>query len=166
MSRQLTHGPSHESLLRDVSTAATPVARSRLDAIVVPAARPASALQDVITLSATLSVPLVILCSRQAQVGQVVRRVERTFGARALVVDVPENYKLPYDAPLTSGPEFKMASAGRSSDLSAMFTLSVPPLVKIISEGSAPMRAATWLRALSIAWRAFFPAACAPDGLA
>src|SRR5690242_15316445 len=120
MSRQLTHGPSHESLLRDVSAAATPVARSRLDAIVVPAARPASALQDVITLSATLSVPLVILCSRQAQVGQVVRRVERTFGARALVVDVPENYKLPYDAaPLTSGPEFKMASAGRSSDLSA-----------------------------------------------
>ena len=119
MSRQLTHGPSHESLLRDVSAAATPVARSRLDAIVVPAARPASALQDVITLSATLSVPLVILCSRQAQVGQVVRRVERTFGARALVVDVPENYKLPYDAPLTSGLDFKMASAGRSSDLSA-----------------------------------------------
>jgi len=117
MSRQLTHGPSHESLLRDVSAAATPAARSRLDAIVVPAARPASALQDVITLSATLSVPLVILCSRQAQVGQVVRRVERTFGARALVVDVPENYKLPYDAPLTSGLDFKMASAGRSSKL-------------------------------------------------
>ena len=120
MSRQLKHGPSHASLLRDVSAAgAAPAARSGLDAIVVPAARPASALKDVIALSATLSVPLVILCSRQAQVGQVVRRVEKTFGARALVVEVPDSYHLPYDAPLTSGPAFKMASAGRSSDLSA-----------------------------------------------
>jgi hypothetical protein len=120
MSRRLTHGQSHASLLRDVSAAGTASpTRSRLDAIVVPAARPASALQDVITLSATMSVPLVILCSRQAQVGQVVRRVERTFGARALVVEVPDNYRLPYETPLTSGPEFKMASACRSSDLSA-----------------------------------------------
>jgi len=119
MSRQIKHGQSHASLLRDVSAVGVPAARSRLDAIVVPAARPASALRDVITLSATLSVPLVILCSRQAQLGQVAHRVEKTFGAQALVVEVDDDYRLPYDAPLTSGLEFKRASADRSSDLSA-----------------------------------------------
>jgi hypothetical protein len=120
MSRQMKHGPSHAALLHDVSAATTaPAARSRLDAIVVPAARPASALQDVIALSVELSVLLVILCSRQAQVEQVVRRVEKNFGARALVIEVPENYQPPCSAPLTSGPEFKAASADRTSDLSA-----------------------------------------------
>ncbi|GAA1597388.1 hypothetical protein GCM10009804_62290 [Kribbella hippodromi] len=123
MSRPIKHGTSHASLLHDVSAiTTTPKARSRLDAIVVPAARPASALQDVITLSIELSVPLVILCSRQAQLEQVVARVEnveKNFGAKAVVVEVPENYRPPCDPPLTSGPEFREVSAGRSSDLSA-----------------------------------------------
>ncbi|TCC29937.1 hypothetical protein [Kribbella sindirgiensis] len=119
MSRQIRHGQSHAGLLRDGSAPVAASANTRLDAIVVPAARPAFALQEVISLSAALSVPLVILCSRQAQVEQVARRVEKTLGAQALVVEVPTNYRPPCDAPLTSGEDFQAASANRSSDLSA-----------------------------------------------
>ncbi|MFF0338502.1 hypothetical protein [Kribbella sp. NPDC004875] len=121
MSRRVTHGQSHAALLNDVSAVkVSPNARTRLDAIVVPAARQASALQNVIRLSIKLSVPLVILCSRQAQADQVRARVEsvKNFGAQALVIEVPEDYRPPCTAPLTSGREFTEASAGRSSDLS------------------------------------------------
>ena len=118
MSRQIRHGQSHALLLNDVSTVHALPARNRLDAIVVPAARPSSSLRDAISLSAMLSVPMVVLCSRQAPVAQVAQRVEKTFGARALVVDVPEGYQLPDDPHLTSGSEFQEACAGRSSDLS------------------------------------------------
>jgi hypothetical protein len=118
MSRQIRHGQSHAGLLRDGSAPVAASANTRLDAIVVPAARPAFALQDVISLSAALSVPLVILCSRQAQVRQVARRVEKTLGAQAIVVEVPEDYRPPCDTPLTSSGDFQAASANRSSDLS------------------------------------------------
>ncbi|MFF1817327.1 hypothetical protein ACFVWG_08530 [Kribbella sp. NPDC058245] len=94
------------------------MSRSRLDAIVVPAARPSSALQNIIDLSATLSVPLVVLCSRQANVAQVAERVDKTHGARALVVEVPIGYELPGPSQLTSSAAFQEASAGRCSDLS------------------------------------------------
>ncbi len=116
MSRQLRHRQSHASLLRDVSAVSAPPTRNRLDAIVVPAAR--ASLQRVISLSAELSVPLVLLCSRQAKVDRVAERVKATFGARALVVEVPDDYPLPYDAQLTSDRKFRALSADRSSDLS------------------------------------------------
>ncbi|MFG1627648.1 hypothetical protein [Kribbella sp. NPDC049227] len=51
--------------------------------------------------------------------------MERTFNARALVVEVAENYSLPYLSPGTSRPEFKEASAGRSSDLSVKRNLGL-----------------------------------------
>jgi hypothetical protein len=117
MSRAIKHGQSHASLLRDVSATSVSPARSKLDAIVVPAGRPASALQEVMTLGADLGVPLVILCSLQAQAAQVKQRVESTLGARALVVDIRKGYQLPFQ-PFTSGGDFTEASPGRSSDLS------------------------------------------------
>ncbi|MFC9687619.1 hypothetical protein ACFTSF_03700 [Kribbella sp. NPDC056951] len=117
MSR-IRHEQSHASLLRDVSASHVPPSRSRLDAIVVPAARPASVLQNLIDLSADLSIPLVILCSRQAGVEQVAERVEKTLGARALVVDVPTGYQLPNQPQLTASRNFREALADRSSDLS------------------------------------------------
>jgi hypothetical protein len=118
MSRQIRHGLSHVSLLRDVSAFPVPSSRSRLDAIVVPAARPSSGLQEVLSLSAQLSVPLVVLCSRQTQVEQVAKRVTDTFGARALVVEVPEGYKLTEGPALAAATRFQEASARRTSDLS------------------------------------------------
>lgn len=116
MSDQIKHFASHASLLRDVSAASAAPASSRLDAIVVPASRPS--LQRLISLSAVLSVPLVVLCSRQAQMEKVAERVDATFGARALVVDVPGDYHLLEHDHLTSDRMFWKASAERSSDLS------------------------------------------------
>ncbi|ADB29765.1 hypothetical protein Kfla_0644 [Kribbella flavida DSM 17836] len=116
MNNSVKHVSSHASLLRDVSTASTSPSGSRLDAIVVPASRPS--LQRLISLSADLSVPLVVLCSRQAQVEKVAERVEATFGARALVIDVPHDYQLLDHHHFTSDRAFWKASAERASDLS------------------------------------------------
>jgi len=116
MSRQLRHGRSHASLMNDVSAARVPPTRSWLDAIVVPAARPSSMLQDAISLSTTLSVPIVIMCSQQAKIEQVAQRVEKTFGA--LIIDVPDGYQLLDKPYLTSAPDLREACADRSSDLS------------------------------------------------
>jgi hypothetical protein len=116
VSRQIKHRQSHASLLRDVSDQTAPPTRRRLNAIVVPASRPS--LQRVISLSAALSVPLVVLCSRQAQAERVADRVGATFGARALIVDVPDGYQLLPNSHTTSDPRFRNLNAGRSSDLS------------------------------------------------
>jgi hypothetical protein len=125
MSLQIRHAQSHVSLLRDVPTSVVPSSRSHLDAIVVPTARPAAVLQDVIDLSALISVPLVILCSRQAQVEQVAKRVEDTFGARALIIEVREGYELPGHPPGTSSGAILKASAGRASDVSVKRNLGL-----------------------------------------
>jgi hypothetical protein len=116
MSNGTKHVASHASLLRDVSAVAPSPTNSRLDAIVVPASRPN--LQRLIELSAMLSVPLVVLCSRQAKAEKVAERVEANFGARALVVDVLDGYQLPGHHHETSGDTFRELSADRSSDLS------------------------------------------------
>ena len=116
MNNQTRHVPSHASLLRDLSAVSVSPASSRLDAIVVPAARPS--VQRLVSLSAQLSVPLVVLCSRQAQADKVAARVDDTFGAQALVIDVPDDYQLLDHRPLTSDDAFRTASNERSSDLS------------------------------------------------
>jgi hypothetical protein len=116
VSNQTKHVPSHASLLRDVSAVSVSAASSRLDAIVVPAARPS--LQRLISLSAQMSVLLVVLCSRQAQADKIAARVEETLGARALIINVPDQYQLLGHQPLTSDDAFRIASNERSSDLS------------------------------------------------
>jgi hypothetical protein len=121
--RPVRHGLSHASLLRDVSTASVPLTGRRLDAIVVPAARPS--LQRVISLSAATGVRLVVLCSHQAQVPRVVDRVNDTFGARALVVEVPDKYRIPQAPERTSAQKFRDANDNRSSDLSVKRNLGL-----------------------------------------
>src|SRR3954453_9216266 len=76
---------SHALLSKDVSRSPAPPLRStrgHLDAIIVPASRLASFLQPAIELAAHLGVLLVFLCSKQANVEQVARRVARTPGSR------------------------------------------------------------------------------------
>ncbi|HZX05916.1 hypothetical protein [Kribbella sp.] len=116
---------SHAGLLCDGSAPAGAAASTKLDAIVVPAARRASELQPVIRLAADLRVPLVILCSREALLDKVVERVKSTFHAQALVIQVPEDYRPPCPTPKTSDRKFQEASAGRSSDLSAKRNLGL-----------------------------------------
>ncbi|MFD7153960.1 hypothetical protein ACFV9C_05150 [Kribbella sp. NPDC059898] len=116
---------SHAGLLCDGSAPAAPAASSKLDAIVVPAARRATELRSVIELAADLRVPLVILCSREALLDKVVERVNGTLYAQALVIQVPEDYRPPCPTPKTSARKFQEASAGRSSDLSAKRNLGL-----------------------------------------
>jgi hypothetical protein len=93
--------------------------RRRLDAIIVPASRPASFLRRPIELSALLGVPLVVLCSEQTKVEHVVQRVEKMPGARSLVVEIAKTWSHPMFPGRTSLPAFQKASAYRGSDLSA-----------------------------------------------
>lgn len=112
---------SHANLVLDRSTAPPSPVRSGsrgLDAIIVPASRPASFLQSAIDLAAGLDVLLVVLCSRQTKVEQVAQRVAATPGARALIVPVPTSWTHGYFPTRTSDPAFAAAKAGRDSDLS------------------------------------------------
>lgn len=116
---QIRQLPSHARLLRDVSHRFTPARRGRLDAIIVPTARPASALAGLVELAASLGTLLVVLCSKHAAVEQVKERVGRTPRARALVIDMSEGYRLPVPVAFeTSADLFAKSSGGRASDLS------------------------------------------------
>ena len=92
---------------------------ARLDAIIVPASRPASCLQPAINLAARLGVLLVVLCSKQTKAEQVAERVSTSPGARALVVEIPEDWDHPKFPTRTSSQAFRTANADRASDLSA-----------------------------------------------
>jgi hypothetical protein len=120
--RSIQQRPSHANLSRDVSGSPPPPLRSRrgrLDAIIVPASRPASCLQQTIELAAFLGAFLVVLCSLQTKVEQVAGRVARTPGARSLIVPIPNGWKHPRFPTQTSAAEFQKANANWESDLSA-----------------------------------------------
>jgi hypothetical protein len=101
---------SHADLSQDVLRCPAPPLRSRrghLDAIVVPASRPASFLPPAVELAAFLGALLVVLCSKQTKIEQVARRVARTPGARALIVAIPEIWQHAGFPTRTSAEEFK-----------------------------------------------------------
>jgi hypothetical protein len=113
-----SHGHLYQRLPRLYASLSRP-RRGRLDAVIVPAARPASHLQQTIELSALLGVLLVVLCSKQTKLEQVARRVSKTPGARSLVIDISETWSHAEFPGRTSVPAFLEASADRKSDLSA-----------------------------------------------
>jgi len=118
---------SHAALMRDTSRERPAASRSRaarLDAIVVPTARPASSLHQAIRLSADLGVPLLALCSRQAHAEQVAIRI-RAAGSRGLAVDVPDGYVIERAPTYTAGAAFRTASFGRRTDLSVKRNLGL-----------------------------------------
>ena len=113
---------SHARLLRSAVEPLT-LRPSHLDAIIVPAARPASSLAGLIDLSARLGTLLVVLCSRQTKVPQVAARVAATPGARALIIDIPKGFQPSHTPTWTAA--FDQASGGRSSDLSTKRNLGL-----------------------------------------
>jgi hypothetical protein len=126
--RNVKQRASHAHLSRDVSLSPPPPLRSRrarLDAIIVPASRPASFLRRTIELSAVLGIFLVVLCSKRAKVEDVAKRVARTPGARSLVVQIPDGWNHTEFPRRTSADKFKDACANRSSDLSAKRNIGV-----------------------------------------
>jgi hypothetical protein len=113
---------SHAALSQDVSRVPAPSVRSRpgrLDAIIVPASRPAFCLQPAINLAAELGVLLVALCSKETRADHVAERVSSTLGARALIVDLPKTWRHPKFPTRTSSQVFRRANGFRESDLSA-----------------------------------------------
>jgi hypothetical protein len=112
--RQLT---SHAHLYDTTKTVpAGGTRRDVPDAIIVPASRPASALDRMIALAAYLGTELVVLCSGQADVDQVEERMGRRLGARGVVVRIGEAGPPLLKCLGTSG--FEKTNAGRHSDLS------------------------------------------------
>ena len=112
---------SHARLSRDVSAGpipATTTRRGHLDAIIVPASRPAHCLQPAIDLAARLQTQLVILCSKRTNLDEVTRRVTATRGANALLVTIPPGWSHSGFPERTSSGVFGAAQAGRSTDLS------------------------------------------------
>jgi hypothetical protein len=114
--RQLT---SHAHLYDDTSRSVSPTGTRRdvPDAIVVPASRPASALDRMIALAAYLETELVVLCSGQTDPDQVEERMSRRIGARGVVASMDGAGPQLLKTFGTSG--FEKASAGRNSNLSA-----------------------------------------------
>ena len=67
--------------------------RLTLDAIIVPASRPARNLEQAITLARAPHCALLILCSHQVEADEVHQLLaERSFD-RAIVVDLPDDYQ-------------------------------------------------------------------------
>ena len=66
-----------------------------------------------------------MICSRLATIEDVAERVARTPGARALIIEIPKNYRVPQMPRRTSNRMFLEASAGRSSDLSTKRNLGL-----------------------------------------
>ena len=119
--RSIRQLDSHAHLLRDVSHVPAKTSGTRsghLNAIIVPAARPASALTGLIELAARLNILIVALCSRKANVDQVAERIEKTTGARGIAIGV-DDYVLPEKLTMsTSSTSFFRANGERVSDLS------------------------------------------------
>jgi hypothetical protein len=128
LAKSIQQRASHADLSSDVSQYPAPSIRStkgRLDAIIVPASRPASFLQPAIELAAYFGMFLVVLCSKHTRVEQVARRVARTPRARALIVPIPEGWVHSGFPTRTSAETFKEPNAHRVSDLSAKRNLSL-----------------------------------------
>ncbi len=92
--------------------------RARLDAIIVPASRPASSLQPIINLATSLGAFLAVLCSSDTKAEHVAERVAQVPGARSLIIQIPLGWMHSGFPIRTSDPEFRLANADRESDLS------------------------------------------------
>ncbi len=119
--RKVQQCASHAHLYQRVSRSLPlrPSSSGRIDAIIVPASRPAPFLQRTIELSAAIGILLVILCSKQTKIEHVAQRVAKTDGARSLIVEIPDAWTHPTLPSNTSAPAFLKASAHRENDLSA-----------------------------------------------
>jgi hypothetical protein len=126
--RTVQQRASHAHLSQDASLSPCPPVnsrRGRLDALVVPASRPAFSLRPIIELAARLGIPLVVLCSMQTTPEQVAKQVAGTREARCLIIQIPDEWKHSKFPTRTAAEEFRKASAYRVSDLSAKRNLGL-----------------------------------------
>ncbi len=69
--------------------------KPQLNAIVVPASRPASNLDSAVTLARAADCDLVVLCSHQAKAAEVLSLLAARSFQRAVVADIPPGYERP-----------------------------------------------------------------------
>jgi hypothetical protein len=118
---------SHMDLVEYVDRPAD--ATARLDAIIVPAARPARNLTAAVDLAKAADCRLVVLCSKRTRPRHVRSLFAARRFARGTVVDVPEGYVLPAPRLETTdwvqrGPG-RIVCGGRESDISAKRNLGL-----------------------------------------
>lgn len=82
-----THNP-----LAPAGQDSIPLDRLQLDAIIVPASRPAPNLDQAITLARAANCWLLILCSRELRGADAVRQLATRSYRKAIVIDVPASY--------------------------------------------------------------------------
>jgi hypothetical protein len=113
---------THEELVGWAESPVTPFSGRTLDAIIVPASRPAWHLDHAVTLAQAADCWLVILCSRQARTDDVNQLLaSRSFG-RGIVIDLSPGYGHRWLDFATSRPDLisrlPEACAARNTDLS------------------------------------------------
>lgn len=69
--------------------------QASLDAIIVPASRPAVHLHHAVTLAREVDCQLVVLCSLKARAAEVNKLLESWNFTQAIVVDLPDGYTIP-----------------------------------------------------------------------
>lgn len=90
----IRHHDSHSGLVRRPSlTPSTAEQVPTLDAIVVPAARPAHNLEAAITLARAMACQLVILCSRDARPAEILDVLDARSFAEAVVIEIEPGYE-------------------------------------------------------------------------
>ncbi len=116
--------PTHSPLVTAPETL-NPLAfpPATVDAIIVPASRPAESLATVIELAKAIGCHLVILCSFHADLADVRKLFDAHRLPKATAVPVPEGYKHPLldfaTTRWTRDGDGKRVCAGRNSDLSS-----------------------------------------------
>jgi hypothetical protein len=120
---------THKDLVGQTQPPVTPVPGRTLDAIIVPASRPARHLDDAITLARAAHCRLVVLCSRQARSDDVNQLLASRSFTQAVVIDLPSGYGHRWLDFATSRPEeigrLPEACATRDSDLSTKRNLGL-----------------------------------------
>jgi hypothetical protein len=116
--------PTHEEIIGPAETPALVIRpSSALDAIVVPAARPAKSLRTVIDVASEIGCRLVVLSSLRTDPAEVQRLFDDTGLATATVVEIPVGYEHPlFDFDTTQWNkegDGKKVCAVRTSDLSS-----------------------------------------------
>jgi hypothetical protein len=92
-----------------------------LDAIIVPASRPAQNLEQAVSLARATGCALLILCSRRVQLAEVQQLLVRRSFDDAIVVDLPEDYRhelLDFRALASIEPDLPEARFSYRTDLS------------------------------------------------
>ena len=115
-----TQQSSHAALCRARNFGpAPPLSRSaRLDAVIVPTSRGATALDGAVHLATSMDATVVALCSKRTLAHEVDARFARVPGARVLAIDVPAGYRHDLLPIRTVAPRFRSASYPRRTDLS------------------------------------------------